>query len=296
MLINYDGHSMPILKGVEKTIYKKGQNFIMLVIGLPQTGKSTSVMQMIYEWAFNMGHDPEFELTKRASMGDPKEFIKISRLELKRGNILLMEEGGKGMDSQMWFDKVQKELKWIMQTFGHEGLFVIITSTQKDINNKITPLLRGELEMKDLDKSKGIAVGIFRIPQYNQEKRKVTHHKLARIRFPNGIIKPLKWITFKKPPQHIIDEYMNWSVPEKIKIKDEVYDNIQKREEEKKRKEEKLGADDIAEIIMKNPKKFVRIWRGIKLWNWRKIMGKFNVGQHTANKVIGKLPEPEEIK
>lgn len=284
---------MPLLYAIKDTIFRKGQNFVLLIIGQPQTGKSITTMQLCYEWAFNMGLDPTFSLESRASMGNAIDFIEKTNLDLKRGMILIMEEGGKGMDSQLWYDRVQKDLKHIMHTFGHEGLFIIINAITKDINAKIMPLVRGELEMLDLDKSRGMAVGTFRIPHYDQAKRKVTKSKLPRLQYPDGTTRIVKHFIFLKPKNtKLIEEYMNWSVPEKMKIKEDKLKALKLREEKMKNKKKKLTAREIKDLMANDLSSYKKTYNRRIFWDRNKIMGEFDVGRMTVNKVIGLLGDP----
>ena len=80
MILNSQ-YRMPLLYGIKRAIFYKGQNFVLLIIGKPQTGKSITTMQLCYEWAFNMGLDPTFSLKSRVSMGDAKDFIEKTNLD-----------------------------------------------------------------------------------------------------------------------------------------------------------------------------------------------------------------------
>lgn len=283
-------HRMPLLHGIKRVIFEKGQNFILLIIGKPQTGKSIVTMSLCYEWAYAMGLDKTFSLKSRVSMGDAKDFIEKTNLDLKRGMILVMEEGGKGMDGQLWYDKVQKDLKHIMHTFGHEGLFIIINAITKDINSKIMPLVRGELEMIDLNKSKGVSFGIFRIPIYDQTKRKVVRQKLPRMRYPDGTVRNVKHWVFKKPKNtSLIEDYMKWSVPAKVKIKEEKLRDMVKRDEKLKNRENKLNAKDIVELIKLSPETYKKIYNRRVFWDKGKIMGVHDVGGQITKKVVALL-------
>lgn len=292
-MIIYSHHRMPLLYGIKDIIFRKGQNFVLLIIGKPQTGKSIATMILCYEWAYGMGLDPTFSLKNRVSMGDAKDFIEKTNLNLKRGMILVMEEGGKGMDSQLWYDQLQKDLKHIMHTFGHEGLFIIINAITKDINSKIMPLVRGELEMKDLDKSRGISVGTFRTPVYDQVKKKVVRQKLPRMVYPDGSSRIIKNWYFKKPKNtNMIDNYMSWSVPEKIKLKEDKLKEINIREEKRKKIKKRLSAQEIKDIIIQKPEEYKKVWHNKTYWNRNKIMGVYDCGHHTLNKVLGLLGDP----
>lgn len=282
----------PLLRAIEEHIFVLGRNYILFVIGMPQTAKSTNVAQMCHAWSFKMGLDPTFDFKERFSMGNSKRFIDIADMNLKRGNIIGMEEGGKGLDAQLWYEQIQKDIKHIIHTFGEQGLFFIITAVTKDINNKIMPLVMGELEMKYLNRSQGISWGIFRIPNYDQNKKKVVNYKLPRMITRSGRIRVMNKITFRKPPQHIIDDYMSWSVPLKRELIREKKTNYELEEKRKR----KYNFDPIksSKEILETPEDFIKEWQNKKLWNRGKIMSRFDVGRTNAEKVIGELPDPEQ--
>lgn len=108
------------LEHVWKNVNEKDQNFLMIVIGKPGSGKSWSSLKMAEKL------DPNF--TIQNVVFSTEEFIQRVASNPDKGSVIIYDEVGAGAGSRRSMTKKNQIFSDVMQTFRHQNLIVFFTA------------------------------------------------------------------------------------------------------------------------------------------------------------------------
>lgn len=280
----FEKDKYPILEAIKRIIFDKMESYILLVVGAPQRGKSMTVSKWARIWAFDMKLDPTYTLQDRWALADAERFLKVHDQKLKRGSITVLDEGGVGIDNQLWYTQVSRAIVHLTKTYGHEGIFSIITDTTGDINKKVKKHIKGLLVIER--KTPTYTVGKFYEVQFNEKEDKV-YYKFPTMVYKDGSCGKLREVKINKPDHDLIKEYNDFQKPLKIALKGELIRDLQNERENK----EKINFDfdSVVKKIMEDPQEFKKEIRGEFVWNKERIMNTFNIGEPRSRRIVDLL-------
>jgi hypothetical protein len=108
-------------RDVKSRLPLENQNRLSVFVGPTGSGKSWATVSTA-ERMF-----PEFDPAKHIAYFDPWAFIEIVR-NSKKGDVIIFDEAGVGMDNRDWQTKSNKIMTKITQTFRTKNLFVFFTA------------------------------------------------------------------------------------------------------------------------------------------------------------------------
>jgi len=286
----FERDEYPLLQAIKRIIFDRHENYYMLVLGPPQVGKSTTIHNWGNIWSEKMGLDPTYNLKDRWALADPERFIEIHNQKLKRGALVVFDEGGVGLDNQLWYTMMSRAVVHTAHTHGHEGTFNIITSLTGDINKKVKKIIKGLLVIKK--KSKDHAIGSFFEVEYNQKDDKI-YYKFPMLVQEDGSTAKVREIVMKKPSRKICREYNNFSKPLKVQLKEKLLGDIHHEKIKEKKKE--FDYKSMVKKIKSKPENFTKTHWNKLLWDRYKMMNEFDIGRPRAERLVAMLPEPKEL-
>ena len=130
----------------------------------------------------------------------------INSKTLKRGDVVVLEEGGVNAGSRDWQSKFNKTFNYLLQTFRNLHLILIINLPDErmlDINTR--RLMHGTIEMRKIDHEKETSTASFKLRQHNFSSHKDYNHYLRVVK--NGKVVKLSRIKLNKPSRDLLKFY-----------------------------------------------------------------------------------------
>lgn len=221
-----------------KRLHYENKNFLVLVTG--ETGSSKSYSSVRLSECIESKLHPTYSV-KNICMNF-LSFMKVltdrSEGRLKKGQSLVYEELGISADSDEWWSKTNKILKYILQTFRTRNLCVFFTVPDDIlIDKKIKSMFHAVMEMQYIDFKTGIAwFKLYKIQRKSSRSRKgaTVYYKQYQFFEQNGegrwepykysligVHKPTPWLSTwyedarEKMGIQLEDEMMGWAVKNK---------------------------------------------------------------------------------
>ncbi len=179
---------------------ESNKNFIMMISGPTGSGKT---------WAgLCLGEmlDKNFNVDRVIFKG--AELMKlINSGELKTGSVILWDEAGIDLSSRTWQSVMNKMLNFLLQTFRHKNIILIMTAPYGDfIDVSSRKLFHAEFETAGINKAKKTCTIKPKLLQYNPSNKKWYRKYLKIIREKGGLVKIERW-AIPKPSKELIKEY-----------------------------------------------------------------------------------------
>lgn len=209
-----------------KNRIKNKKNFLGILTGPTGSGKSWSALSFCYQV------DPTF-IPKRIIFSMESLMKLINEGDLKSGQAILWDESGIDVGNRSWQSVTNKLINFLLQTFRHKRLVLIMTCPYLDfIDSNTRKLFHAELLTQKIDYKKKTCRTKAQLLQYNPRNKKF-YYKYLRIRTKRGVA-PLKAWNITQPPTWLIDEYevLKSQFTNKLNI------NIQEQLQRQKAKEE----------------------------------------------------------
>jgi len=186
-----------VLKGTQQ------RNYYVIVTGKTQTRKST--------FAVRLGMDvagKRFKLHDHVAIIDPEAMIDALKFEgLKRGDAIMLDEFGVGMDHRRWQSFFNRAMNYIMMTHGFKGICVIVTVPYRDyVDSDVLKLFDMQIETLRKHEKKRYVIISPKIVQYNQNNKK-TYMKYPRTVDDDGIVYVVDQIRVGFPEERVCQEY-----------------------------------------------------------------------------------------
>ncbi len=142
----------PVLEELKKIIYRENRNAIILLMGVPGSGKSYLTLKLSETF------DPTFSdsLENRVIFDKDTFFYRLLdyQIPLKKGNVIVMEELGVQADTKNWYDFSQKAFSYILQTFRYRNLAVIFNTPYIDlVESRIIDFVNYIIEVVPVDRT-----------------------------------------------------------------------------------------------------------------------------------------------
>lgn len=245
-LLNMESKT-PLADAIKNVVFEERRNFSIIITGKPQMRKSTTALRLAIDI------NPKFNFERDFAILKTKEYLDVLNLSGPRGTVKILDEFGVGMNHREWHDFLNQAMSFIMQTHGHEGLILIVTSPYEDyVDVDARKLFDAIIEMVRKEEEEKYALGKVQLVQYNQKLKKI-YYRFPRGRFPNGIVKRIPYFKFRFPPDDIMKTYFEISKPKKEELKQE----LAKKAEMREKKQEAFSPEKYVEMLKNMPE----IWR-----------------------------------
>jgi hypothetical protein len=239
-----DEPANPIIREIRARLWKYNRNWLSFVCGGPGTGKSYLALRLACLI------DPEFKISN-VVFGCEEFMDLLTNGTLKKGDVIVFDDAGVGMDSQTWYEFEQKAVKYVFETFRTDNIAVIFTSpARKYINTSVLLLFHAFIEARKIDRAAlKVRTKFFRISYNNRfDKLYYKYYRFNR--------KKLDPVLFNLPDPELIQQY---EAKRKIfsgKVKDEAVQIIQSEKNKSQYElKKKMDPVDIATEIMKQPER-----------------------------------------
>lgn len=247
----------PFYRSVQKRIYSKKQNALILIVGDPGTGKSLVALKIANKL------DPTFthENIRERVVIQPEQFSQLIAEEgkdkLPPGSAIIIDEAGAAaMSSRDWYSIGNKMISYILQTFRYRRLILIMTVPNMSfIDVHARKLVNFLVETKKID---------FGTSKTKARVWKLKFNKVSgdadpyRIRFRKrdefGELVIIDCIWFSRVDCKIVHSYEKYADEFKQRIAEKALKNITKVKEDTKKQE--FDAKEIAALIMKERDKY----------------------------------------
>jgi len=189
---------------LEARLINKHQNAIIVVTGKTGSGKSYVSLRIGELWY-------KYHFSKRL----PIEHVCFSIEEvinllnsgnLKRGDLIILEEAGANLGSLDFQNKVQKVFTYVLQSFRSMNLCLIMNLPYLSMLNKSARLLaHAYFNTEKIDYKKNICKIKPFFNQVNQNSGRIySKYPKAKI---NGRVQTIKRFNYSKPSEKLIEEY-----------------------------------------------------------------------------------------
>lgn len=186
-----------VLKGNQK------RNYYVIITGKTQTRKSTFALRLAMDVS-----GKRFKLHDHVAIIDPEAMIDALKFEgLKRGDTIVLDEFGVGMDHRRWQSFFNRAMNYIMMTHGFKGICVIVTVPYRDyVDSDVLKLFDMQIETLRKHEKKRYVIVSPKLVQYNQNNKK-TYMKYTRTVDSDGIVYVVDQIRAGFPPEEIMQQY-----------------------------------------------------------------------------------------
>ena len=179
---------------------KKNKNFLACVTGSTGSGKSWSSLKIAEDL------DPNFNI-------DRVVFDGISLMELinsgtlNKGSVIVFEEAGIEMSNKSWQSVINKMLNFLIQTFRHKQIILLLNSPFMDfIDASTRKLFHAEFKTVGIDYKQKQVISNPQHIQYNGRMQKFYYKHLRVITKEYGIIPVMSW-RIDKPSKELLKQY-----------------------------------------------------------------------------------------
>lgn len=184
----------------DKVSGKIKRNMVILLIGKPGSGKSYSGLEICKII------DPSFTVEDRVIF-KARELLELIRYgNLKPGSAILFEEVGIDMDSHKWQSIQNKIMKYLLETFRHRRLVLVMTTPYRSYIAKGSRiLLDAEFECVSIDYERQECIIKPKFLEYN-DRTNVVYEKYLKIVNKRGHSKLTRW-AIPKPSDEMLKAY-----------------------------------------------------------------------------------------
>lgn len=267
----------PWFTDVWNLVHKHNQNVLIITEGPPGTGKSWIDLHIAesLDYTFNVN------TIKERVMFHPKDFAKVvSDQKLKKGNAIMIEEGGIQADHRKWFSFNNMVINYILQTFRYQNLISIFNVPVIDyIDNDARKLFKYHLETVKIDSRNMQNIYKIKVQSYNSSTKKI-YRKFLRYHVNGGWIKFIRWRT-PRPSVKLCHAYEKMHKEFKHNLVQDLYRQmalIEKVEEGKKTRQ-LLDIDKAVEKVLANPDRYFNKYGTKWVCNMGLVEKDFNVGR-----------------
>ncbi len=256
-------------------ITRRNKNWLVLICGDTGSSKSWSGAKICQDIDPTFVDDiKEHGIQKRVAVGNSQHFIDILKDAkrgggLRRGNMIMFDEAGVSISSRNWFEDIQKDLMFVLQSFRHLNLGVIFTTPDLSfVDSQARKLFHTYLDALDINfKTNRAILKPFELQRNSYEGKTYKKYPIIGGRKIQRffIAKPHKdFIKYYEPAKDVLTERLLNEADENQKLKD-------------RKKEHKRITD---RSIMKTIKE-----KGLEL-NAYTLQFTFDIGKDRAYRII----------
>lgn len=260
---------------IRNRILKKNKNMILFIVGSTGSGKSYSAMKL----AKNIDHS--FHVGRVCFTAE--EFMKLLKEgNLKKGSVVIWDELGVDYDARKFMSIQNRVIGYILQTFRHRNLCVIMTLPVLKMSDLTGRRLgHGIVETIRIDYDKEQVICKYKHIEVNALTGK-TYHKFP-VATENGKTRKVKRVRISMPDKGLIEEY------EKIKTEftRQLAEDIEAKMKSRQAKEEakKRTTEEMALEVLKRKDDFLKTYNKRTFFDISKIENEFEIGGRNAKKV-----------
>lgn len=193
-------HRNPIIRNVQKKLYKANNNWLAAITGDTGSGKSWSALSIASKV------DPTFDVDKVVL--EPLEFMEnLTEDQWGQGDCIVFDEAGAGMSAKEHMTKKNRIIDQVLQTFRRQNVAVIFTVPSKaNVDKSVRRLLDTTIETVTIDYANNVNVLKWLELDYNQRNDKIYYH-YPKKRLENGGTTKIKRLRLSKPEDDLIERY-----------------------------------------------------------------------------------------
>lgn len=249
---------------------KHNKNAIILIVGETGSGKSYS--------ALSVAESLDKDFTVDRCVFRATDFMNlINKAKLKKGNVILWDEVGIEMDARNFWSISNKLISYTLESFRYMNLVLILTVPSLSfVDSKLRKLVHYLVETKRVDiKNERVMVKVFKIEHSPRSQSGKVYQKYIRYKGQR-----LTKTFIGKPSEEMIKDYEK----KKGKFLKAMYNSIHSEIKmiDQKEASKSLDLDRVFDKVMKNHKKYTKIWRKNKIIDSVKIAIDFKVGRSKA--------------
>jgi len=181
----------------------RNENVNLFSSGQTGSGKSYTQMEIAIEL------DPEFDPRRQIvfSFKQLMTLIKDPWFVAKPYKPLIFEEFQISQNARSWYNKVNKLLNYLLSTYRHRNIILLINAPYMDfIDSQTKRLFHMEIEMKGKNLRKNLAKVRPKVLQWVPTKKDFYYHSLFVIN-KGGFYEKTPYYLIKKPPEDICKTY-----------------------------------------------------------------------------------------
>jgi hypothetical protein len=228
-----------IVKGMIPYIIRRsllrGENYVGIVTGKTRSGKSMSALRLCMEI------DPNFTIDN--VIFSTREFMELLHSgKLKRGSMILWDEAGVGIATRDWYSTLNKSLNYVLQTWGHQNIGLILTVPDFSmVDSQTRKLVNMHFKTIKLVRSRNIA----RLKPYFLSPMEKAETKKVRPRYDiSGKKLDIEYVEIKKPPTKMVNRYLKKKESFTSKLNASVLFDIQQMDKAKAQELTKTVSDE----------------------------------------------------
>lgn len=229
-------------KFIKSRMIRHNKNVLLAITGPTGSGKSYTSLRVAELWYKDYFHKP-FPIKNCCFTVDSLIRLLHSK-ELKRGEIIILEEAGVNLNSLDFQNKIAKLFTFVLQSFRSMNLCLILNLPVLTMLNKSARLLlHSNFVTAGIDFTKKTSIVKPYFHQLNQQTGKV-YSKYLRVKH-GGIAKPVKKFVYKIPSEELIKEYEK----EKLKfVSDLLGGFVAKLQEEQSLESIKMARETLTDV------------------------------------------------
>lgn len=261
---------------IKYRLNKGNKNFVLSIVGETGQGKSWAALRLAEKI------DPNFKAKKQVCFNLEEFTHIINHGGLKQGQVVIIDEAGVSYAAKSWQSNANKLMGFIMQTFRHRNLCVIMTVPLIGFVDKTgRNLTQAILEMKSITKNYSTGKFYDNIVLYRADKslqakpRFVYSKKMCRV----------DSMHFKKPSLKTRRAYEIMAEKFKRDVASFAESDIKTRRELEEQKTEKKTFAEMVNHVKNNISEFLTTLHGKEKISLSKIRMEFNCGQSAASNI-----------
>lgn len=211
----------------------KNKNFLGIVTGQTGSGKSYSCLSVAEQL------DSNFSIEQVVfSALDCLKLIKSNKL--KKGSVIVYEEGGVNFSSKTWQSQVNINLGYLFQTFRSDNYIVLFNSPDTSfLDSTMRKLFHAEFTTKGIDYQTEECLLKPILFQWNSRYNKMYFHRLKGVNCKGQYV-PINIWRVRKPSENLIEQYEIKKKQFNDKIKDIAEQKITEQFEKDKPKDKEM--------------------------------------------------------
>lgn len=201
---------------------ERNKNCVIAVVGGTGSGKSYTCLRLMELRAKMLGREPDVRNCCRSTT----EFMqRINSGELKRGDVIILEEVGVNVSAREWQSKMNRLINYVFQTFRTQNLVVLLNLPDirmLDVNSQ--RILHAKIETSGIDFEKQRSKFKFKIRKHKPSSGK-DWWIFMKVRIGRKV-KKIKLMSVKKPSDDLSIPYEKRRKEYTDKLNKEVEDSF----------------------------------------------------------------------
>lgn len=197
----------PIFSKIWNNVYKRNMNQIIIVVGLPRTGKSITSEYCAYQLDRD-GEGKHLFNPKTNVAGTFEALLELTESRNRRGEVFIWEEAGTimGANSRRFYTDANILASSLFQILGWKGQIVIVNlPINFMLDKQVRSLVHAMIITSRVDINKKRCIAKFKWMSIDPERNKA-YGKFPRY-YRDGKLVKAKTISIPLPPKYIVDAY-----------------------------------------------------------------------------------------